>query len=329
MKTITSYTSAEKVALIEENGYEVMANKVTVRSGRSVSSSDVDFAYKKGIKYTIDEAFLNVVLLLLDDPSSGGGAYTGGDGIDVVLAVISVDATVSRAGHTRTFASLTGKPTTIAGCGITDAYTKTEVDALTWDWSDLTSGVPTTIAGYGITDAYTKVETEALNWNWADITAGVPTTFGGYGISDTFAHLNTALSDATLYKWEADQGAVNLHGNNVVYGVAASTACVGNDARVNNGQTAFGWGDWFTGVDQAFVNGLNVTAATLSGFDPADYLLNTTDTLTGDLTVSGLAGNDRLVTVDAAGKLISEANLTFDGTDLTTAGLLLPRDTLE
>ena len=38
--------------------------------------------------------------------------------------------------------------------------------------------------------------------------------------------------------------------------------------------------------------------------------------VTGDLTVSGLAGNERLVTVDAAGKLISEANLTFDGSEL-------------
>lgn len=34
-------------------------------------------------------------------------------------------------GHTHTFASLTSKPTTIAGFGITDAYTKTEVNTLT------------------------------------------------------------------------------------------------------------------------------------------------------------------------------------------------------
>lgn len=33
--------------------------------------------------------------------------------------------------HTHTFASLTTKPTTIGGYGITDAYTKTYVDALT------------------------------------------------------------------------------------------------------------------------------------------------------------------------------------------------------
>ena len=70
MKTITSYTEQEKVALIEKNGYEVMAMKVTARAGRGVSSSDVNYAYKKGIKYTIDEAFLNVVLLLLETPTN-------------------------------------------------------------------------------------------------------------------------------------------------------------------------------------------------------------------------------------------------------------------
>ena len=89
MKTITSYTEQEKITLIEENGYEVMAMKVTTRSGRSVSSSDVKFAYKKGIKYTIDEAYLNVVLSLISDPSSGGGAYVGGDGISIVGNIIS------------------------------------------------------------------------------------------------------------------------------------------------------------------------------------------------------------------------------------------------
>ena len=34
----------------------------------------------------------------------------------------------SNTGHTHTFASLTSKPTTISGYGITDAYTKTETD---------------------------------------------------------------------------------------------------------------------------------------------------------------------------------------------------------
>lgn len=41
---------------------------------------------------------------------------------------------------------------TLAQIGITDAYTKTEVDNLNWAWSHITT-TPTTLSGYGITDA--------------------------------------------------------------------------------------------------------------------------------------------------------------------------------
>lgn len=37
------------------------------------------------------------------------------------------------------------------------------------DWVNF-SNTPTTLASYGITDAYTKSETEALNWDWSHIT---------------------------------------------------------------------------------------------------------------------------------------------------------------
>lgn len=55
--------------------------------------------------------------------------------------------------HTHTFASLTNKPTTISGYGITDAYTKKESDGKY-------ATKATTLAGYGITDAYTKTESD-------------------------------------------------------------------------------------------------------------------------------------------------------------------------
>ena len=47
--------------------------------------------------------------------------------------------------HTHTFASLTSKPTTISGYGITDAYTKTESDGKY-------ATKATTLSGYGITE---------------------------------------------------------------------------------------------------------------------------------------------------------------------------------
>ena len=46
------------------------------------------------------------------------------------LTPAEADAAYSLLGHTHTFASLTSKPTTLAGYGIADAYTITAVDGL-------------------------------------------------------------------------------------------------------------------------------------------------------------------------------------------------------
>ena len=80
----------------------------------------------------------------------------------------------------KTFASLTGKPTTIAGYGITDAF----------DGSFLNlANVPTTIAGYGITDAVV---------NFADL-GTKPTTIAGYGITNALSTSSnlSALADVS------------------------------------------------------------------------------------------------------------------------------------
>lgn len=75
------------------------------------------------------------------------------------------------------FAQLSGKPTTLAGYGITDAYTKAAADAAfapiahTHTFASLTSK-PTTLAGYGITDA------QPLD---ADLTAIAALTTQPYG----------------------------------------------------------------------------------------------------------------------------------------------------
>lgn len=114
------------------------------------------------------------------------------------------------------WSEILSKPTTISGYGITDAYTKSQVDALVnFSWSQIT-GKPTTISGYGITDAYIKSEvynktetysnaevyskTETYNKTEVDALVGSggggggsvawgtitnkPTTIAGYGITD-------------------------------------------------------------------------------------------------------------------------------------------------
>jgi len=74
------------------------------------------------------------------------------------------------------FSDLTGKPTTIAGYGITDAFDGA--------FSSLT-GKPTTISGYGITDAFDGA--------FSSLT-GKPTTISGYGITDAFDGATSSLT---------------------------------------------------------------------------------------------------------------------------------------
>jgi hypothetical protein len=121
------------------------------------------------------------------------------------------------------WSQILGTPTSLAGYGITDAYTKAEVDAffnaltfadiggtianaqvpqsavtqyqaaLSIGWGQLT-GVPTTLAGYGITDAYTKTEADA---RYAPI---VHTHDAAAVVSGTFADARISASSVTQHQ---------------------------------------------------------------------------------------------------------------------------------
>lgn len=69
-------------------------------------------------------------------------------------------------------------PTTLAGNGITDAYTKAQTDNLL----TAKASKATTLAGYGITDAYTQAQANTL----INAKADKATTLSGYGISDAY-----------------------------------------------------------------------------------------------------------------------------------------------
>nr|DAI84379.1 MAG TPA: tail protein [Caudoviricetes sp.] len=126
-------------------------------------------------------------------------AATGGTAVDLgtyltshqslaaYLKSADAEKTYSKLGHTHAFSEITGKPTTLAGYGVTDgvnavsvtgngnAVTSASIDGHTLTltkgstfslsghthtFASLTSK-PTTIAGYGITDAYTKAQVDS------------------------------------------------------------------------------------------------------------------------------------------------------------------------
>lgn len=79
---------------------------------------------------------------------------------------------------TLVFSDIASLPTTLAGYGITNAYTKTEVDSALFGKAD----TATTLAGYGIANAYTKSEVDSLLTGKAN----TATTLAGYGITNAY-----------------------------------------------------------------------------------------------------------------------------------------------
>ena len=90
------------------------------------------------------------------------------------------------------------KATTLAGYGITDAYTKTQVDTAVKAKADKA----TTLQGYGITDAYTKAQVDTAVKAKAD----KATSLAGYGITDAY----TKAQVDTAVKAKADKATTGL-----------------------------------------------------------------------------------------------------------------------
>lgn len=74
---------------------------------------------------------------------TGNGNAVTSASIDGHTLTLTKGSTFSLSGHTHTFASLTSKPTTIAGYGITDAYTKAQVNSTIAKYLPLAGGTIT------------------------------------------------------------------------------------------------------------------------------------------------------------------------------------------
>lgn len=138
------------------------------------------------------------------------------------------------------WASITGKPTTLAGYGITDALSSSYTPA----WSTIT-GKPTTISGYGITDSFTQSLADAryLQLTGGTLTGLVTHTMGTatsniratYVSGDTYARWyqnadgsmwwgsGSAAADVSLYRI----GANTLGSNGVLRSTSTSGWAIG------------------------------------------------------------------------------------------------------
>jgi hypothetical protein len=132
--------------------------------------------------------------------------FTGTVTAPTFSGALSGNATTATTASAAPWSGITGKPTTLAGYGITDGGTPA-----TFAWSGIT-GTPTTLAGYGITDGGTPA-----TYPWANI-SGKPTTLAGYGIpavtkADVGLGSVDNTADAAKPVSTAQQTALNLKAN--------------------------------------------------------------------------------------------------------------------
>lgn len=176
IKQATPDTGYSATYYLEKDGSQVgakinIAKDMVVESGTVRTCTNADSpvqGYKIGDKY-IDLVLANAdsshIYILVTDLID---VYTAGDHIIITGNQISVNTTSLAtvfATNDNVTAQLTNKAdkaTTLAGYGITNTYTQTEIDTKVNAKADKS----TTLAGYGITNAYTKTETDSLISNF-------------------------------------------------------------------------------------------------------------------------------------------------------------------
>lgn len=146
------------------------------------------------------------------------GSHTGTQSVSTITGLASV-ATSGK------YADLTDKPTIPSS-------------------SDVSKGVTAHGWGNHAEAGYVKTNTTYATGTLAQLNAGTDTTGRlqtAKNLNDWLANKGYATTDTT---YTASTG-LDLSGTafSVKYGTAAGTAAQGNDSRINNGQTAYGWGN--------------------------------------------------------------------------------------
>lgn len=185
-------------------GVSKSGTKLTFTKGATFLTSHQDISGKSDKTHTHSVKINGVTKTIA---ATGGtavdlGTYlTAHQSLAAYLKSADAEKTYSKLGHTHAFSEITGKPTTLAGYGVTDgvnavsvtgngnAVTSASIDGHTLTltkgstfslsghthtFASLTSK-PTTIAGYGITDAYTKAQVDSTIAKYLPLAGGTIT----------------------------------------------------------------------------------------------------------------------------------------------------------
>ena len=197
--SVKSYSDALKLTseslseIASAYSIKALASRISSLEGGSATSISVSGSGNAVTSVTKNGTTISVV--------KGATFLTSHQSLSAYLKSADAEKTYSKLGHTHAFSEITGKPTTLAGYGVTDgvnavsvtgngnAVTSASIDGHTLTltkgstfslsghthtFASLTSK-PTTIAGYGITDAYTKAQVDSTIAKYLPLAGGTIT----------------------------------------------------------------------------------------------------------------------------------------------------------
>lgn len=190
---------------LDKNGLLYLWQKIKEKfvqkeAGKGLSTNDFTTQEKQKLQGIAENA--NNYTLPTASTETLGGVKVGA-GLRIDGGVLS--ATGGGTADAVDWSNVQNKPTTVSGYGITDAYTKTEIDGkgfLTASDIKNKADKSTTLAGYGITDAYTKEETEGKLIQKADAT-NVYKKAETYSREEVDGKLSSVYKPAGSYAFES------------------------------------------------------------------------------------------------------------------------------
>lgn len=194
-------------------------------------------------------------------------------------------------------ASKADRASTLAGYGITDAYTKSETDALMDAKADRSA-------------TYTQTETDAL----LDAKADKATTLAGYGIADAYTKTEVDAKVASVYRYKGTVSAyadLPSSGQEVgdVWNIETADSAHGIKAGDNVAWNGTTW-DALAGEIDLTPFALKADAATDHNHD-SQYLKRTGGQVTGSISVTGHVLADDYISTN--GQLSGKTVVATDG----------------
>lgn len=265
-----------------------------------ISNSVVEAATAKTVKTLNDTKTDKTVQVTAGVGLTGGGDLTTNRTVSMGVPSTVTSDTVNAATATTHTHAIDKASTAVAGVvklndtlvstSLTEAPTANAVKSL----NDLKAAKSVTITtGWGLTGGGNLSANRSIDLNFSEL----DTRYAATGVGSAYAPLTRVLTAGTGLTGGGDLTANRTFA--VSFGTAVNTVAMGNDGRILNGQTAFGWGNH---ASQAYLktvalransgllgNGTNATNGL--GIDYAvlntRYLPLAGGTINGDLTING------------------------------------------